>query len=154
MKATIRERWSEKVQRLRNRKFLDAAMAAAALVSAADEDVRLSEQLAIDDLLERLERLRVFDPHAGVDIHRGYADQILADRDDGRKQALASVTSFRGDEERGLLILYVGAMVARADGDLSTPEMAALAEISGALGLPEEESLERIWGEGEPGTRS
>ena len=149
MKATIRERWSEQVQRLRNRKFLDASMAAAALVSAADADVRLSEQFAIDALLERLERLRVFDPHAGVDIHRRYAKKIMDAPAEGKKQALESVSSLRGDSERGLLILYVGATVARADGNLSTLEMAALAEIANVLGLPEEESLERIWGDEE-----
>lgn len=149
MKATIRERWSDQVQRLKNRKFLDAAMAAAALVSAADDDVRLSEQVAIDNLLERLERLRVFDPHAGVDIHRDYVGQILANREQGRAQALSRVASFQGDEERGLLILYIGATVARADGNLSPIEMSALGEIAAALGLPDEESLDRIWGENE-----
>ena len=154
MKATIRERWSEQLQRLHNRKFLDASMAAAALVSAADEDVRLAEQYAVDALLERLERLRVFDPHAGVDIHRNYADQILEDREAGRKLALDSIASMRGDEERGLLILYVGAVVARSDGNLSAPEMTALAEISDALGLPERESLDRIWGEDQECTRN
>lgn len=147
MKATIRDRWSDQVQRLRNRRFLDASMAAAALVSTADEDVRLSEQFAIDGLLERLERLRVFDPHAGVDLHRGYADGILKDGEGGKQKALASIESFQGDEERGLLILYVGATVARADGTLSKPEIAVLGQISEVLGLPEGDSIDRIWGD-------
>jgi|GEM_PF-4607917 len=34
--------WSKKVAQRRNRGFLNAAMAAAALVSTADDDVRLS----------------------------------------------------------------------------------------------------------------
>ena len=73
----------------------------------------------------------------------------MEDPAEGKKQALESVSSLRGDSERGLLILYVGATVARADGNLSTLEMAALAEIANVLGLPEEESLERIWGDEE-----
>ncbi len=148
MRASILERWSTKVQQIRGRRFLDAAMAAAALVSTADEDVRLSEQFALDRLLQRMQQLRVFDPRAGVELHRRYVERITAESGDGRRDAIDSVSYFRGDEEQGLLILYVGAVVARADGDLSEPERRALADISSALGLPMEESLGRIWGTG------
>jgi tellurite resistance protein len=41
----------------------------------------------------------------------------------------------------------VGAVVAKADGDLSEPETRALSDISTALGLPADEALDRIWGE-------
>ncbi len=148
MRASILQRWSTKVQRIRGRRFLDAAMAAAALVSTADEDVRLSEQFALDRLLERMERLRIFDPRAGIELHRRYVERIMAESGDGRRDAIDSVSAFRGDEEQGLLILYVGAVVARADGDLSEPEARALADIASALDLPVEESLGRIWGTG------
>ena len=154
MRPSILERWSEQVQRLRNRRFLDASMAAAALVSAADRDVRLSEQMTLDQLLERMDRLRVFDPHAGVNLHRSYTERILADPESGRKKALASIASFAGDAERGLLVLYVGAAVAKADGELSDAEIEALAQISAALELPDPQSLDRIWGQGESRLRS
>ena len=148
MRVSILERWSTKVQRIRGRRFLDAAMAAAALVSTADRDVRLSEQFALDRLLERMEQLHIFDPRAGIELHRRYVERIMAESGDGRRDAIDSVSAFRGDEEQGLLILYVGAVVARADGDLSEPETRALADISSALDLPVEESLGRIWGAG------
>jgi tellurite resistance protein len=151
VRASILERWSTKVQRIRSRRFLDSAMAAAALVSTADEDIRLSEQYALDRLLERMEQLRVFDPRAGVELHRRYVERIAADSGDGRRDAIDSVSSFRGDQEKGLLILYVGAVVAKADGNLSESETRALGEIATALGLPVEESLGRIWGTGSTG---
>ncbi len=123
-------------------------MAAAALVSTADEDVRLSEQLALDQLLERMDLLRVFDPHTGVDLHRRFVDGIGAHRGHGRREALAALTAFRGDEDQGLLILYVAAGIAKADQNLSEPEERALHEICDALGLPAQESLARIWDAG------
>jgi len=126
-------------------------MAAAALVSTADEDVRLSEQFALDRLLERMEQLRVFDPRAGVELHRRHVERISEEPDEGRRNAIDSISSFRGDEEQRLLILYVGAVVAKADGDLSEAETRALADISSALGLPVEESRDRIWGAGSAG---
>ena len=146
MRASILQRWSSKVQQIRGRRFLDAAMAAAALVSTADEDVRLSERYALDRLLERMEQLRIFDPRAGIELHRRHVERIMAESGDGRRDVIDSVSAFRGDEEQKLLILYVGAVVARADGDLSEPEARALADIASALDLPVEESLGRIWG--------
>jgi tellurite resistance protein len=147
LRASILEYWTNQIQRLRGRGFLDAAMAAAALVSTADEDVRLSEQYALDHLVQRMDELRLFDPHAAVDLHRRYVERIEADSKNGRREAIGSISSFRGDEEKGLLVLYVGAVVAKADGDLSEPETQALAEIATALGLPAKEALDRIWGE-------
>lgn len=144
--ASILKRWSTKVQRIRGRRFLDAAMAAAALVSTADKDVRLSEQFALDRLLERMEQLRIFDPRAGIELHRRHVERIMAESGNGRRDALDSVSSFRGDEKRRLVILQIGAAVARADGDLSEPEREALADIASALGLPLEVSLDRIRG--------
>jgi len=151
VRASILQRWSTKVQQIRGRRFLDAAMAAAALVSTADQDVRLSEQYTLDRLLERMEQLRIFDPRAGIEVHRRNVERIMAESGDGRRDVIDSVSAFRGDEEQRLLILYVGAIVARADGDLSEPEAGALADIASALGLPLEESLDRIWGTGSAG---
>jgi tellurite resistance protein len=151
VRASILQRWSTKVQQIRGRRFLDAAMAAAALVSTADQDVRLSEQYTLDRLLERMEQLRIFDPRAGIELHRRHVERIMAESGSGRQDVIDSVSAFRGDQEQRLLILYVGAIVARADGDLSEPEARALADIASALGLPVEESLDRIWGAGSAG---
>jgi tellurite resistance protein len=84
VRASILEYWSNKIQRLRGRGFLDAAMAAAALVSTADEDVRLSEQYALDHLVQRMDQLRLFDPHTAADLHQRYVERIEADSGERR----------------------------------------------------------------------
>ena len=145
MKASMLDRWSRKIQQLRGRAFLETAMAAAALVSTADEDVRLSEQLALDRVLDRLDRLRVFDPHVGVELHRRHAESILEDPTQGRLAAIQALVAFDGSDEERLLILYVAAVIAKADQVLSEFERVALDEICQALSLPVESSLERIW---------
>lgn len=149
MRATLRRSWSRKVAQLRNRSFLDAAMAAAALVSSADDDVRLSEQLALDALLERIDKLQVFEPQTSVDIHRDFVERFAADPDLGRKNALDRIAAFRGDDSDRLLILYVGAVIARADLELSDAEERVLADICTALGLSPAESMARLWESGE-----
>ena len=146
MRVSMVQWWSQRLRQLRNRTFLRAAMAAGALVSTADHDVRLSEQLALDDLLARLEELRVYDVHVGVELHRGYAERIKADPEKGRRTAIDAISAFRGDEEHGLLILYVAATIAGADQELTATEQQTLAEIADALGLSAQEALARIWG--------
>ncbi len=57
---------NERIAQHRNRDFLKAAMAASALAAKADGTVTLSERYRIDDILARLERLRIYDPHKAV----------------------------------------------------------------------------------------
>jgi tellurite resistance protein len=146
MRASILNSWTRKAAKRRNRPFLEASMAAAALVSMADDDVRLSEQVALDEVLERIDKLQVFEPHTAIDLHRHFADQIQADALAGRKQALEAVAHFEGDQNDRLVVLYVAAVIARADLDLSETEEVALAQICECLGLVAEESLTQIWG--------
>ena len=119
-------------------------MAAAALVSTADHHTRLAEQIALDHLLERLEKLRVFDPHTAVDLCRSFADAIESDPGRGRQQAIAAVSAFRGKENDASLILYIASSIARANFDLSQAERDMLIELRDLLGLPAE-SFDRIW---------
>jgi tellurite resistance protein len=121
-------------------------MAAAALVSTADDDIRLSEQLALDDALSRIDKLDVFAPNVAVDLHREFADRIRSSAAAGRARALEVIDAFDGDRDDRLLVLYVAAVVARGDLELSSAEEAVLARICEGLRLPVAESLDQIWG--------
>ena len=58
-------------------------MAASALAAQADGTVTLSERYRIDDILARLERLRIYDPHKAVQI----LDRFLTDLRDNPEAA-------------------------------------------------------------------
>ena len=145
MRNDILDKWARKVARRRNRPFLEASMAAAALVSMADEDVRLSELLALDEVLQRIDRLKLFEPNEAVDLHRRFTGEIQGDAVVGRRRAIEIVSSFAGNRDDRLSILYIAAVIARADLDLSALEEAALQQICECLGLSIEESLAKIW---------
>ena len=52
-------RFVREFERFRHRRFLEASMAACALISMADRRVSLSEQVALDDCLEQVgDRIR------------------------------------------------------------------------------------------------
>ncbi len=126
-----------------DRSFLEAAMAVSALVSMADREVRLSEQLGLDYVLENAKRLETADPHEAVETHRRYVEEIRADEVGGRQAALAVISRFREDPESARLLLSVGLAIAKADSEISSVEDSMLGKISDALQLPHDESF--LW---------
>ena len=52
-------------------------MAASALVATADGDISFGERVRLDQILETLEALKVYNPHDGVDLFRDYSEVIL-----------------------------------------------------------------------------
>lgn len=146
MKIRILESWNRRVARRHQRPFLESAMAAAALVSMADDDVRLSEHFALDEALDRIRTFEAFDSREAIDLHREIVDRIKNDGEQGRARALQMLSGFDGNEDDRLTVLYLAVVIARADHVLSAAEESALGEICERLGLSSEESLERIWG--------
>ena len=61
MRVGLLDAWSRRDAMRRHRPFLEAVMAAAALVSMADDEVRLSEQLALDEVFGRIRTRNAFD---------------------------------------------------------------------------------------------
>jgi len=98
----------------------------------------------LDELLERLEKLRIFDPQQGVELHRRFAAGIGADSSQGRAGALRAISSLKGKEDQAELVLYVASVIAQADRSLSESEWQELAAICEALGLAPEDALGRI----------
>ena len=75
-------------------------MAAGALVAMADGEVKFSEMSALDDLLENVRELQIYDPHVAVDLCRRYVEAIAADVETGNAKALEAVGRIAGDDER------------------------------------------------------
>jgi tellurite resistance protein len=122
-------------ERLQNRPFLDATMAAAALVAMADGEVKFSELSALDDLLESVRALQIYDPHVAVDICRNYVDVISADAESGKAKALAAVGKIAGDDEAARLVVQMGLVIGHSDGDFSESEIDAVRDLCAALWL-------------------
>lgn len=139
MFRTARDTLRMGLTRFRNRQFLEATMAAAALVAMSDGEATFSEMNALDDVLEDVRDLQIYDPHVAVDIYRDYADAIRTSPEDGRRDALAAAGRIAGDEDACELLIRVAVAISRADGELSPPEVATIGELCALLGvaLPE-----------------
>lgn len=136
MFETARDTLLKGLSRFRNRQFLDAAMAAAALVATADGEVTFSELTALDDILETVTDLQIYDPHVAVDIYRDYADAIGADPETGRRDVFKAVRRVGENPEAAELIIRVAVAISRADGEFTAPEARMISELCGVLGVP------------------
>lgn len=136
MFRTARETLRNSLSRIRNRQFLDATMAATALVATADGEVTFSELNALDAVLESVQDLQIYDPHIAVDRYRDFADEIANDPEIGRRAAMAAVRRIAGDQDAAELVIRVAVAISKADGDLSPLEARSISDLCGVLGVP------------------
>ena len=130
-----RESMAEKLRRHRNKPFLEAMMAATALLALADEEIVLSERLALDFILENVNELKVFDVHQAVNLFQDWSKAIKEDFGTAKKQVLKAVAKFSDDEEKASLLVRACILIAKADGDFNEKEQEVLDELCQVLCL-------------------
>ena len=130
-----RESMAEKLRRHRNKPFLEAMMAATALLALADEEIVLTERLALDFILENVNELKVFDVHQAVNLFQDWGKAIKEDFATAKKQVLKAVGKFSGDEEKASLLIRACILIAKADGDFNEKEQKVLDELCHVLCL-------------------
>ena len=128
-----------RLARHRHRPFLEAAMAASALVALADGQVTFSESHRLDEIIETIEQLRVFDAHEGVELFKDYIDAIAINPEAGRRRALAAIAGIADDKDEARLLVRLCLAVSAADGAFQDEERERIVEICARLGLAPDE---------------
>lgn len=126
------------LQRYRNRPLLKGAMAASALVASADGSVSFGQRVRVDQILETLEALQVFDPHEGVNLFNSYTDAILAAPKSGRSQALKAVQLVAKDAVTAGLIIRICVAVASVGRSMPLVEKVEILSLCSLLGVEPE----------------
>ncbi len=132
------ERLKQELERHRRRPFLEAAMAACALIASADDEVSFSERARMDAVLESLAELRIFDPHQAVDLFNARIEALQADREAGRAEAFEAIRRGAADDGAAELLLRICVAISLADGDFVSSERAMLGLICATLNLAPE----------------
>jgi len=136
---TLLHHYEDYLERQRNLPFLRASMAACAMVACADGNVSFAERVRLDQILETLDRLKVFDPHVGVDLFNEYTDAILAHSESGHELAMDALLEGAPDTRtRELLVrlcLAVSEMSAGPDGKRAMEEQIEIVSLCNRLGV-------------------
>ncbi len=112
--AGLINHFQEALERNRNRPFLTGAMAASALVATADGKVTLGERVRVDQILETLEALKIFDPHEAVDLFNEFSDDILEAPEAGHERAVGALLDAADDDEKKALIIRICSAISEA----------------------------------------
>ncbi len=136
--SAARASLAEKISRHRNKPFLEAMMAATALLALADEEIALSQRLALDYILENVKELKIFDVHQAVNLFRDYGKEIQQDFNQAKAKVLETVGKFSGDQQKATLLVRASILMAKADGDFSEPEQKVVDELCQVLCLESE----------------
>jgi len=123
------------MKRQENRSFLEGVMAACALVASADGAVSFGERVRVDQILQTLEKLQVFDPHEGVNIFNEFTDLILDHPATGHETAFMAMEKIAREPENGQLMVRICVAVSEADGDNRLADQIEIVTLCSRLGL-------------------
>ncbi len=145
MLELLREGLKKRAERQRGRQFLEATMAASALVASADGAISFAERMRLDQILEQLHELQALDVHEAVDIFNAVIEALEKRPDEGRAKALDAVRVFSGDAAESRLLIRAACALCIADEDFSEAEQRQVAELCAELKIrPEDCDLEEI----------
>ena len=129
------EMFHESQEKRQNRPFLKAAMAACALVSMSGGKVDFCDRIRLDQILSTLDRLKMFDPHEGVEIFNDFTQRIRKSSKKGHDHALAAIKAVATDKTTTELIVRLCLAISLSDGKTSTVEQIEIVSICSLLGL-------------------
>ena len=125
----------DRVERYRDRTFLKAAMAASALTAFADGSVSVSERFKVEEILERLERLRIYDAQKAVEKFEAYVSALEDNTEEAEKVLLGKLERMAGDQDAADLIARIAIEISYADTYFNRAERMQFDAICHALGL-------------------
>ena len=110
-------------------------MAACSLAAVADGEVSFSERMRVDQILQTLEELKIFDPHVAVDLFNGYSAAILASPKRGRKKSLKAVQAVTQNADTAELLIRICHAVAEAKGKKGLIDQIEIVTLCTILGV-------------------
>jgi len=143
--SELLESYKHGLERHRNRPFMEAAMAASALVSMADGAVSLGDRTRLDRVLATLEALQVYDPHECVNQFNRFAEAVRSNPKQGHDQAMQAVLAeSRQHPNSGQMLIRVCLALSEIGGKIPLVEQIEIVSLCTQLGIdPESVGLYR-----------
>lgn len=133
MFETLRRDIHDRLEKHRRRHLMDATAAACAYVAAVDDEVSLAESHRVDELIESLEQLKVFDPRDVKDRFDVFVAEYRENKASAQHNIMKEVRELKDDRTASALLVQICIAVSSADGALDPREEKAIREIADAL---------------------
>ena len=135
MLSNFAELFHKRLEQRHNRPFLKAAMAACAMVSFSDGEVHLCDRIRLDQIMDTLDELKMFDPHEGVDLFNYFTEQIDKSSKKGHEEALAAIEAVAKDKSTAELMIRLCLAISLSDGKTNLVEQIEIVSLCSLLGV-------------------
>lgn len=135
MIITIKTLFAEHHQKIRNRNFLEATMAAIALVALADGKVNLAEIMARDFVLHHVPELQAFEPEEAIEIYSETIEALETSLEVAKRRVFKAVAKLSIEKDLGILLIRICTIVARWDESFDERERKVVMELCDLLKL-------------------
>lgn len=132
---SLKRNYLSHMERQKNRPFLEGVMAACAMVATADGEVSFAERVRVDQILQSLQQLKVFDPHEGIDIFNDFTDLILEHPATGHETAFLAMDRIARNADNGALMLRICIAICQADSGERMADQIEIVSLCSRLGL-------------------
>jgi tellurite resistance protein TerB len=127
--------WAKYERNERQQQFLEATMAASALLAVADGEISFAELMARDYVLDRVTQLHCVETSVAVEIFRSYGEKLQQEPEKAEKEVVSAVKRLSLDTEEALLLMRICLMIAKADQEITPSEKAAILKLTEWLEL-------------------
>jgi len=133
--GATRARMAEEVGRYKNRDFMEAVVAACAVVAAADGEVTASEKQKMVGYMQNSDELKVFKMEDVIASFNATVAKFDFDASIGRAEAMKKIAKIKGKDGADRLLIRVCCVIGAADGDFDASEKDAVKMMCNELGL-------------------
>ncbi len=121
--------------KFKNKEFLNAAMAGAALIALADGEISSSEKQKMVKFIENHEALSIFTTADVINSFQEFVTQIEFDKDIGDAKGYAALGKLKSNNEASRLVMRMIISIAEADGNFDADEKVVAVKIARELNL-------------------
>lgn len=125
---------AEAVKKFENKDLVEATVASALLIAAADGKVEDEELLKLQEIIEAMPSMQNFQSEIGVLVDK-YTKLLKAGFMLGKIQLMREIRECKHSDTEAEDIIVVALTIASADGELEPEEAAVLKDICKALGV-------------------
>jgi tellurite resistance protein TerB len=130
-----RTRLTAEVSKFKNRTFMEATVAACAMVAAADGTISAQEKQKMAGFIRNSDELKVFEMPSVIAFFEKVTGNFDFDADIGKAEALKVIGRLRGNEEQARVMVRVACAIGASDGNFDDGEKAVVRDICKDLSL-------------------
>lgn len=130
-----RSRLTAEVSKFKNRTFMEATVAACALVAAADGTISAQEKQKMAGFMRNSDELKHFAMPDVIAFFEKVVGNFDFDAAIGKAEALKVIGRLRGNEEQARVMVRVACAIGASDGSFDEAEKAVIRTVCLELGL-------------------